>query len=325
MKADRLIAERSLPILISPSDDIEGISSIEWARANAAQIKDVVSDAGVALIRGLEVGNPDIFRSVCKAIEPELRPYTGGDSPRNGLGDQVYTSTEYDASLELLLHNELSYAGWSPRLVFFGCMIPSSTGGETQIADGRAIYAQMPTKIRDQFEQKGIIYLQHLWDAEGEPGVGKSWQETFESSDRSTVERYLQESRMEWEWTEFGLRTKTAKDAVLDHPKTGEKCWWNQANQWHRDIAGVKTSFGVTDESRFNPATAGEETLGSHVVYGDGSEIMVDDLLTVNQVCASVEVAFPWQQGDIMIIDNILAQHGRKPFTGPRKIIVAMA
>jgi alpha-ketoglutarate-dependent taurine dioxygenase len=36
-------------------------------------------------------------------------------------------------------------------------------------------------------------------------------------------------------------------------------------------------------------------------------------------------VAFPWQKGDILMVDNMLAAHGREPFTGPRKIMVAMA
>jgi len=36
-------------------------------------------------------------------------------------------------------------------------------------------------------------------------------------------------------------------------------------------------------------------------------------------------VVFSWQQGDIMVIDNILTMHGRKPFQGDRQVLVAMA
>ena len=36
-------------------------------------------------------------------------------------------------------------------------------------------------------------------------------------------------------------------------------------------------------------------------------------------------VAFPWERGDILMLDNMLVAHGRKPFTGPRKILVGMA
>ena len=156
-----------MPILLEPESGDAAASPAGWASRNAGRIREIVADAGVALVRGLPVGDPQTFRAVCEAIEPNLRPYTGGDSPRTGVADKVYTSTEYDASLEVLLHNELSYAGWSPALVFFGCMSPSLTGGETHIADGRAIRRRMPPDIRARFEDRGIIYLQHLWDADG--------------------------------------------------------------------------------------------------------------------------------------------------------------
>ena len=325
MHVQNLIPDAPLPQLIDPQPDIGSRSAMEWAHEHADEIKALVHQVGVVLIRGLKIADPENFRAVCAAIEPDLRSYTGGDSPRNGVGDKVYTSTEYDASLEVLLHNELSYAGWSPSLVFFGCMLPSLTGGETHVADGRRIYNALPTDIRDQFEQKGVAYLQHLWDANGQPGIGKSWQETFETDDRAAAERYLAESGMEWEWTDFGIRTRAPHNAVRQHPMTGESCWWNQADQWHRGLAGVKTSFGLSEDPRFDPATSGEESLGNHVTYGDGSEIDVEDLLSVRKISASLEVAFPWEQGDIMLIDNILAMHGRKPFTGPRRVIVAMA
>jgi hypothetical protein len=35
-------------------------------------------------------------------------------------------------------------------------------------------------------------------------------------------------------------------------------------------------------------------------------------------------VSFPWQRGDILMLDNILAAHGRAPYEGPRKILVGM-
>ena len=130
---------------------------------------------------------------------------------------------------------------------------------------------------------------------------------------------------MSWQWTEFGIRTRAIHPAVIDHPDTGEKCWRNQADQWHRDFAGVKLSFGGGQDPRFDPATAGEETLGNHVTFADGGQIDVADLKLIRNVAQSKEVLFPWQSGDIMIIDNILAMHGRKPFKGPRQILVAMA
>jgi len=36
-------------------------------------------------------------------------------------------------------------------------------------------------------------------------------------------------------------------------------------------------------------------------------------------------VIFPWQAGDILMLDNMLTSHGRKPFVGARKVLVGMA
>ena len=139
------------------------------------------------------------------------------------------------------------------------------------------------------------------------------------------VEDYLRQSGMSWQWTEFGLRTRAPHAAVRVHTVNGEKCWYNQADQWHRQIGSVKTSFGDTDDVRFDPATAGEATLGNHVTYADGGEIKVDDLREVRRVVQSQEVLFDWQAGDVLVIDNVAAMHGRKPYHGKRRVVVAMA
>jgi hypothetical protein len=36
-------------------------------------------------------------------------------------------------------------------------------------------------------------------------------------------------------------------------------------------------------------------------------------------------VTFPWQEGDILMLDNMLVAHGRSPFVGSRKIAVGMS
>ena len=87
----------------------------------------------------------------------------------------------------------------------------------------------------------------------------------------------------------------------------------------------MKTSFGDDNDPRFDPATSGEATLGNHVVFGDGGEIDVADLEIIRAVNRSQEILFSWQAGDVMIIDNRLAMHGRKPYTGPRRVLVAIA
>lgn len=316
-------ASRSLPVF-ADLGDADRSDPVAWATEHREAIEADLHQAGAVLIHGFDVGSADAFRAVCAAICPELRNYTGGDSPRTGVSDQVYTSTEYPAHLEVLLHNELSYAGWSPDRLFFCCLVVAASGGETHLADGREVVRRLDPDVRDRFEQRGVTYLQHLWDAVGEAGIGKSWQDTFETDDRDEVELYLGNAGMDFEWTSAGLRTAATHPAMVEHAVTGEVCWHNQADQWHREIDSVKVSFGGADDARIDPRTAGVETLGNHVTYGDGTEIEVADLLHVRAVSQSCEVTFPWNVGDVLAIDNVLAMHGRKPFTGHRRVLAAM-
>ncbi|MGA9277393.1 TauD/TfdA family dioxygenase [Ilumatobacter sp.] len=327
MEAQAFRADRTLPVVASITDaaGTGADHAVGWSTMHREDIDAQLHRHGAVLISGFEITSAAEFRAVCAAIRPDLRNYAGGDSPRTGVADQVYTSTEYPADLEVLLHNELSYAGWSPDRLFFGCLNPADTGGETHLADGREISDSLDPAVRDRFERLGVTYLQHLWDADGDAGVGKSWQETFETHDRAAVETYLDDSRMQFEWTSLGLRTAATHPAILEHSVTGERCWHNQADQWHRAIPSVKVAFGGTDDARIDERTAGTETLGNHVTYGDGSEIDVADLMHVRDVSRACEVMFPWHAGDVLVIDNVLAMHGRKPFTGQRRVLAAMA
>ena len=45
----------------------------------------------------------------------------------------------------------------------------------------------------------------------------------------------------------------------------------------------------------------------------------------VRAVWAEETVSFPWAEGDVLMLDNMLVAHARRPFEGPRKVVVAMA
>ncbi len=67
-----------------------------------------------------------------------------------------------------------------------------------------------------------------------------------------------------------------------------------------------------------------EEDLPRNCYYGDGSPIENSVMQEVLEVYRHSAVNFPWQEGDILMLDNMLTAHGRNPFAGPRKIVVAM-
>ncbi len=91
----------------------------------------------------------------------------------------------------------------------------------------------------------------------------------------------------------------------------------------------VTTSLADFVSSRYGKsallAAVGEENLPRNAYFGDGSPIPDADLDAVRAAYAAETIAFPWQAGDILVLDNVLAAHGRRPFQGTRKIVVGMA
>ncbi len=65
--------------------------------------------------------------------------------------------------------------------------------------------------------------------------------------------------------------------------------------------------------------------LPRNAYYGDGTPIETSILDQIRQAYQGVAVQFPWQQRDVLMLDNMLVAHGRAPYKGARKILVAMA
>src|SRR5205085_12219479 len=106
--------------------------------------------------------------------------------------------------------------------------------------------------------------------------------------------------------------------SVAQHPRTGEMIWFNQANLFH--VSSLPSEVQNALLSNF-----GEENLPRNAYFGDGERIEAAVIKHINQVYEQESVAFPWQQGDVLMLDNMLIAHGRNPFKGARKIVVAMA
>ena len=306
-----LIPESRLPFVVtggSRPSDLRG-----WLATNKEQMDNFLLKAGGVLFRGFGIHNVSEFRDIAVTIQPELASYVGGDSPRNRVADKVYTSTEFPPHVEIGLHNEMSYATWWPSKIFFYCQTPAMKGGETQIADARQVLALLDSPVRQRFAEKGVLYEQHLRHAEGPARPGKSWQETFETEERAAVENIVRDGGMDWEWTTHGLRTTIHRPGIVNHPDTGEQVWFNQANLWHADMGGAKKWDAPSGEPHH------------HAYYGDGSDIPVTDLEAVETAYKKSELMFSWEAGDVLVLDNYLALHGRKPFEGPRAVFVALA
>jgi alpha-ketoglutarate-dependent taurine dioxygenase len=310
VRTEFLQPDNILPLVIKP--DADDIDLTEWANTNRAFIQKNLLQYGAILFRGFKVDSVPEFEKFAGAVCPELFGEYG-DLPREELGGKVYSSTPYPTDETILFHNESSHMHRWPMMISFYCVKAADAGGESPIIDCRRIYQLLDRGVRERFEREGLMYVRNFTD-----GLDVSWQNFFHASDRSAVEAYCREAGIDFEWqADNGLRTRQICPAVVTHPQTGEKVFFNQVQLHHPSCLAPAVRESLLSMMK-------EEALPRNVYYGDGAPIEDSVMEYLGKLFRSISVAFRWQEHDIAMLDNMLVAHSRNPFFGERKIVVAL-
>ncbi|HWS56836.1 MAG TPA: TauD/TfdA family dioxygenase [Pyrinomonadaceae bacterium] len=314
VRAEPLAGGGDLPLVVRPH--VRHLDAAAWAGESRDFIESRVRRHGGLLFRGFDLRTADDFaRFAAAAVGDDLLEYRERSSPRTRVEGNVYTSTDYPADQSIFLHNENSYQQTWPLRIFFFCRAAPPVGGETPIADCRRIFARLGPRLRERFVERRVMYVRNFGD-----GFGLPWQTVFQTADRRTVEEHCRRADIAAEWKEGDrLRTRAVRPAAARHPRTGEAVWFNHATFFH-----VTTlPEGVRDELLAEFADA--EELPTNSFYGDGAPIEPETLEELREAYRRETVAFRWEAGDVLLLDNMLAAHGRAPYEGPREILVGMA
>lgn len=312
IEAGLLESGSPLPLVLKPTS--KDVDVAAWATRNREFVEMHLVRYGGILFRGFEITTPVAFERLCRAVSDELVQYNERSSPRTQVSPNVYTSTDYPADQSIFLHNENSYQRTFPQKIFFFCLTPAQTGGETPIADCRKVFQRISPNIRQRFIEKGWMYVRNLGD-----GFGLPWQTVFQTQSAADMERECVRKGIKVEWKDNRrVRLSTVLPAVVKHPQSGELSWFNHATFFH-----ITTLDPVLREVLLEEFA--EEDLPTNTYYGDGSRIEPEVLEELREVYREQTVSFPYQAGDVMLLDNMLTAHGRAPYSGPRKILVTMA
>ncbi len=310
IKTSYLNDGENLPLVITPGNN--NIDIIDWAKNNREFLEKKLIESGGILFRNFSITSPEDFEKLAQAICPKLFE-NYGDLPRTGVSGKVYGSTPYPSEQAILFHNESSHMHCYPQKIWFSCMQPAQSRGETPIVDCRKLLQLLDPKLRKKFEQKQLMYVRNYTE-----GLDVSWQDFFGTTDKKEVENYCHQAAINFEWKSHGgLKTSQIRPAIIKHPQTGESVFFNQLLLHHMSCLQA-------DVQEHMLSLFGEENLPRHVYYGDGSSIENSVVEEILATCREAEVSFPWQQGDVLMLDNILTSHGRNPYAGSRKIVVAM-
>jgi alpha-ketoglutarate-dependent taurine dioxygenase len=312
VKQEFLEASPGFPLVIQPNADDLNLAA--WAASSRELLDQYLLRYGAILFRGFDVRSSSDFPDFVRAIAPELLDYCERAAPRSEVENKIYTSTEFPADQAIPLHHEMSYSHNWPTRIWFYCAQPPAQGGATPIADERRVFELIPEKVKEPFIRKKVMYVRNYGE-----GVDLTWQEAFQTNDRSVVEEYCRRSNMTFEWRDRGrLRTRQVRQSIAVHPVTGDKVWFNHAHIFH--LSSLDTAIRESLLQEFK-----EDEVPRNAFYGDGSAIEEWALESIREVHQLTAVVFPWRQGDILMLDNFLASHGRQPYTPPRQILVAMS
>ncbi|QKV97144.1 TauD/TfdA family dioxygenase [Streptomyces sp. NA02950] len=289
-----------------------GLDLARWATEAADTVRSWLDVHGAVLFRGFGVDLRG-FAAVLQAFVGPPSPYLERSSPRTELGNRIYTATDHPADQTIVLHCENSYQREFPRRLVFCCLQPPGAGGATFLADTRRVLSRIRPEVVAGFAEHGVRYVRNYGT-----GLGMSWREAFQTQQRAHVETYCREQDVDVEWTgRDRLRTRQVRPALAVHPGTGQRVWFNHAVFFHPSSLPEQVNAQVGGQLT-------EADLPATTCYGDGSPIPAEELDHLRSAYAAERVAVPWERGDVLVVDNLLAAHGREPYTGERQVAVGM-
>ncbi|OAZ97104.1 hypothetical protein ADS46_17400 [Halomonas sp. G11] len=302
--------KRVFPLVIEATD--ADLDAVAWATSQRDFIEQHLRTHAGILFRNFDLTTPQEFEAFAEAIQPGLYG-NYGDLPKKEGGRNTYRSTPYPERQMILYHNESSHLERWPRKQLFFCENPSPVGGATPIVDCREMLRQLPADVVEAFERKGLLYVRTFTR-----NLDVSWRDFFKTDSREEVEARLKEAGIEWQWLgDDELQTRTRCPAVVTHPVTGDRVFFNQVQLHH-------VSCLEPDVREDLLGMVGQERLPRNVYFGDGSVISDEVMKVVGEAYEACAVRFDWRRGDVLMVDNMLAAHARDPYEGPRKIVVAM-
>ncbi|MFT7589776.1 MAG: alpha-ketoglutarate-dependent taurine dioxygenase [Limisphaerales bacterium] len=326
----------SLPFVVSPQNLPVESERMSW-------VQEHLNVHGALLLRGFGIESTSEFEAFLRTISPELANVYRGTAPRNAKSQFVYSSTELSGSLPIPQHLEMSFLEGSPSRLFFYCHVPPEAHGETPIVDFKKVYEELDLKVKQDFENRGVRHIRN-YNAPGKRfsidlSKLKTWDQVYGTTD---VKEIGEKCRAEGQKYSFrgdrSLKLINKSKAFKSHPITGDTIWFNHTQVFHPEGVVIEAEqIAKRQKSLKQKAVAvflrslytitkpilKDERRGTQVTFGDKSKIPIKYIKHIQDVIWKNMVFFPWQRGDILVLDNYRVSHGRMPFKGAREIQVA--
>ncbi|KAF7028253.1 hypothetical protein CFC21_040207 [Triticum aestivum] len=277
----------------------------------ASRVEPLLREAGAVLLRGFPARTAADFDAAVEAFGYEELPYVGGAAPRTNVVGRVFTANESPPDQKIPFHHEMAQVPTFPAKLFFFCEVEPKSGGETPIVLSHYVYKRMKENFPEfveKLEKHGLIYTRVLGEGDDPSSpIGRGWQSTFLTKDKFVAEERAAKLGMKLEWTHDGVKTVMGPiPAVKWDESRGRKIWFNS----------MVAAYTGWKDARNDPVKA--------VTFGDGSPLPADVIEECGKILEEECVAVPWQQGDILLIDNWAVLHSRRSFEPPRRVLASL-
>lgn len=325
---ESFLNQRNIPLVIQSTKTITPQDFLKYLQDNRENLKAKILKHSGILFRGFPIHGPDGFNNVIQTLQlGQQLNYIGGDSPRDKVQGKVYTSTEAPPSIKIPLHNEMSFIKHYPKHIYFYSHIPAKSGGATILANAREVCQKINPDVRKRFAEKGLRYISNYYKQDILLDIvnklaraHKKWTEVFETENKAEVEEHCRANEFQFQWRNDWIQIAQERPAIINHEVTGDEIWFNQAHlyDYNPKLVGFWNYLGT------KLLYARPHTVMHEIYYGDHTPIARKDLYHIMQVLDACTISYPWQKCDMLVLDNVLAMHGRAPFTGKRKTLTAL-
>lgn len=285
----------------------------DWISANSADLEQQLAKYGTILFRGFPLVTAQDFDAFIQPFGFENFAYRDSlsNAVRTNFTERVFSANEAPADVTIFLHHEMAQTPIYPSKLFFFCEHAAETGGATPLCRSDVLYKQLAERCPDFLqacEEKGLRYT-NVMPSVDDPasGMGRSWQSTFRRESRKEAEARMKELGYSWEWQDDGcLRATTPRLQAVREISPGRKTFFNQ----------LIAAFKGWKDSRNDPSKA--------ITLGDGTPLDRDSVLLAADLAEELTFNVPWQAGDVALVDNYVVMHGRRTFTGKRKVLASL-
>ena len=288
-------------------------AACQWITENAGRLGEQASSHGAVLLRGLPLASPEDFDAVVTAFNFPVFSYEDSlsNAYRINYTPRVFSANEAPPEVTIFLHHEMAQTPIYPSKLFFFCQTAPEEGGATPICRSDILWERLTEQLPNfasSCRDKGLKYsLTMAGESDESSGMGRSWQSTFSAESREAAETRMRELGYSWQWQDSGdLRATTPVLPAVRDLGDGRSSFFNQ----------LIAAFKGWKDKRNDPSNA--------ITFGDDTTLDPDDVAKANELANEVTFDIPWQDGDLALVDNYTAMHGRRTFTGIRKVLASL-